>query len=204
MWASLKELEPIDLDMSRAIQSSTTNPSLAKAWAQYIGQFRGDVTSEWRTLDHWKKKLQAQRPNNTGGLKKDKLPAARRMHEGLKRKGEPKTKYPPGYRHEELDDEESSNLFLPQGKPDGPTIKQESINSFSSEETDALYDDADPPYPTSSQSSKRSKLDLSGRFSMRPSIPLRADHSRPSNAMPSSVRHGTPLQLSKMKFELDE
>ena len=111
------------------------------------------------------------------------------MHEGLKRKGIPKSKYPSGYRDEEMDDEEPEDLFLPQGTPAGPKIKRESINSMSSEDMDALYDDADPPYPLSSQSSKRSKLDLSGRFSTRPSTKTLA------TPVPSSVRHGTPFQL---------
>ena len=196
-WTSSKEFEPIDIDMGRAIRSSTMNPLLAKAWSEYIAQYKGDKIHEWKYLDHWKTRLQAGTP--TGGSKRQKLPVGK----DLKRKGTPNFKYPPGYRNEEVDDEESDDLFLPKGNTAGPKIKRESINSFSSEEIDALYDDADPPYPTSSQSSKRSKLDLSGRFSMRPSTPSRAGPGKLATPVPSA-RRGTPSQSTNQKIDVNE
>ncbi len=204
LWASLKELEPIDIDMGRAIRSSTTNHLLARAWSEYIGQFKGEKVFEWRYIDHWKAKLHAQRDDRTviGVTKKGSLP--RKMPTSLKRKGTPKFKYPPGYQNEELDDEESDDLFLPKGNPAEPRIKRESISSRSAEEMDALYDDADPPYPTSSQSSKRSKLDLFGRFSAKPSTPLRAGAGRLPTPTPSFVRRGTPSQFGDKKTNLNE
>ena len=176
--------------MGRVIQDSTTNSLLAKAWSEYTSQYKGDKIFEWKGLDHWKARLQTQRLHATGlgRFKKERLPA-RKLHETLKRKGIPKAKYPPGYRDEEMDDEEQEDLFLPRATFAEPKIKRESINSMSSEEMDALYDDGDPPYPLSSQSSKRSKLDLSGRFSTSPSTRILA------TPVPSSVRHGTPSQL---------
>ena len=204
MWAPTKGLEPIDIDMGRAIRSSTTNRLLAKAWSEYIDQYQKGMIFAWKDLDYWKTKLHAQRPDRapTGGAKKGKLPGEK-MYRGLKRKGTPEFKYPPGYRNEALDDEEPEDLFLPQGNPAGPKIKRESIDSFSSEEMDALYDDADPPYPKSSQSSKKSKLDSSGRFSMRPSTPLAAGPGRLATAGPS-VPRGTPYQSNNKRVDVNE
>lgn len=191
--------------MGRAIRDSTTNPLLAKAWKEYITQYKGDKISDWKYLDHWKTRLHAQRMDKTtpGGVKKERL-AAGRMPEAHKRKRTPPFKFPPGYRNEEVDDEEPDDLFLPRGDTAGPKIKQESNNSISLEEMDALYGDSDPPYLTSSQSSKRSKLDLSGRFSIRPSTPLRAGTGRLATPMPSSVRHGTPFQSTNKKIDVNE
>lgn len=204
MWAPTKELEPIDIDMGRAIRSSTTNRSLAKAWSEYIDQYKGGSIFAWKDLDYWKKNLHAQHPDRTptGGAKKGKLPVGK-VCRGLKRKGTPEFKYPPGYRNEALDDEEPEDLFLPQGNPAGPKIKRESINSFSSEEMDALYDDADPPYPTFSQSSKRSKVDSSGRFSMRPFTPLAAGPGKLVTPRPSVLR-GTPYQSINKNIDVNE
>lgn len=204
MWASLSELEPIDVDMGRAIRSSTTNLLLSKAWSEYISQYKGEKIHEWKYLDHWKTRLNAQRSGRTSnkGSRQEKIPLGKK-YQVLKRKGTPTFKYPPGYRNEEMDDEESDDLFLPKGDPAGPKIKRESINSFTSEEIDALYDDADPPYPTSSQSSKRNKLDLSGRFSMRPSTPSRAGPSKPTTPMPS-VHRGTPSQPINKNIDFNE
>ena len=195
MWAPLQELEPLDIDMGRAIRDSTANRLLAKAWMEYICQYKGDKIFEWKDLDHWKATLRAQllNKNPPGGVKKERLPVGG-MPEGRKRKGTPKFKYPPGYHNEELDDEESDDLFLPKENTAGPKIKRESHNSISSEEMNALYDDPDPPYPTSSQPSKRSKLNLSGRFSMRPSTPLRA----------GPTRHGPPFQSTEKKVDVNE
>lgn len=204
MWAPTKELEPIDIDMGRAIRSSTTNRSLAKAWSEYIDQYKGGRIFAWKDLDYWKKNLHAQHPDRTatGGAKKGKLPVGK-VYRGLKRKGTPEFKYPPGYRNEALDDEEPEDLFLPQGNPAGPKIKRESINSFSSEEMDALYDDADPPYPTFSQSSKRSKVDPSGRFLMRPFTPLAAGPGKLVTPRPS-VPRGTPFQSINKNIDVNE
>ena len=181
------------------------NHSLAKAWSEYIGQYKADKISEWKYLDHWKTKLQAQRLERipTGGTKKEKLSVGK-TDGAYKRKGSPKFRYPPGYHHEELDDEESGDLFLPQDDVVGPKIKQEPINPLSSEEMDALYDDADPPYPTSSHSSKRSKLDLAGRFPMRPSTTLRSSTGRHASSMPSSMRRGTPFESTSRKIDVNE
>lgn len=201
---SLSELHQIEIDVGRAIRSSTTNLLLAKAWSEYISQYKGGMIHEWKHLDHWKRRLQTQRPERTStkGSKKEKLPLGKK-YQALKRKGTPIFKYPPGYRNEEMDDEESDDLFLPKGDPAGPKIKRESINSFSSEEIDALYDDADPPYPTSSQSSKRLKLDLSGRFSIRPSTPSRAGSAKLANPMPS-VHRGTPSQPTNKNIDVNK
>ena len=191
MWASLKEIEPIDLDMGRAIRSSTSNSSLAKAWSEYIAQYKGDQIGEWKELDHWKARLHAQRLERAPyGVKKEKLPV-RKKHQ--KRKGTPVFRYPPGYCNEELDDEEPDDLFLPK------EIKREPMDSFSLDEVDALYDDADQPYRTSSQSSKRSKLDVSGRFSTRPSTPLGA-----SPGKYATPRRGTPSQSTNKNTDINE
>lgn len=204
IWVPLKGLEPIDIDMGRAIRDSTSNPLLAKAWMEYISQYRGDKIVEWKCINHWKARLHAQRLDKTtpGGVKKEGLTAGK-MPEGRKRKGTPKFRYPPEYRNEESDDEESDDLFL-KGNTAGPKIKRESNNSISSEEMDALYGDPDPVYPRSSQSSKRSKLDLSGRFSMRPSTPLRASSGRLATPMPSTARHGTPFRSTNQKIGIND
>lgn len=204
-WASSKEFEPIDIDMGRAIRDSTRNPLLAKAWTEYIGQYKGDKILDWKDLDHWKTRLYAQRrdKNTAGGVNKERLPADS-MSEGRKRKGTPRFKYPSGYCNEELDDEESEHLFIPKENTTGPKIKQEPYNSISSEEMDALYGGPDPPWLTSSQPNKRSKLDLFGRFSMRPSTPSRDDTGRLTTPMSSAVCHGTPLQSTKKKTDVSE
>lgn len=199
MWAPLKELEPIDIDMGRAIRDSTANILLAKAWTEYIDQYKGDMFSEWKYLDHWKARLHAQRLDKiTRGEVKKERP------EGRKRKGTPIFKYPPGYRNEESDDDESDDLFLPKESTTAPKIKRESNISISSEEMYALYGDSEPPYRTSSQSSKRSKHDLSGRFSVRPSTPLRAGTGRLETPMPSSIRQGKPFQSTNKKIDVNE
>lgn len=188
MWALLKKLEPIDIDMGRAIRDSTANPLLAKAWIEYISQYKGNKSFEWKDLDHWKARLHAQRLDRTTprGVKKERLPAAK-IPKDCKRKGTPKVRYPPGYSNEEIDDEEPDDLFLPKGSTIGAKIKREPNSSISSEEMDALYRDPDSSYPTSSQSSKRSKLDESGRFfSTRASTPLRAGTGRLETPMPST------------------
>ena len=202
MWASLKEIEPIDLDMGRAIRSSTSNSSLAKAWSEYIAQYKGGQIDEWKELDHWKARLHAQRLNRAPyGAKKQKVPVEKdeKKYQTFKRKGTPAFRYPPGYCNEEMDDEESDDLFLPKDNTAQPKIKREPMNSFSSDEVDALYDNADPPYRTSSQSSKRSKLDVSGRFSTRPSTPLGASPGK--HATP---RRGTPSQSISKNNDVNE
>lgn len=188
--------------MGRAIRDSTTNSSLAKAWKEYTSQYKGNKILEWKELDHWKAMLHAQRLDHTtpGGVKKERLHTGRGA-EARKRKGTPIFKYPPGYRNEEMDDEESENLFLPQGDAAGPKIKDEPNASISSEEMEALYADPDPSYPTSSHSSKRSKLDSSGRFSMRPSTSF---SGRLGTPMPSSTRNGTPFNAAKKKADVNE
>ena len=199
MWASLKEFEPIDLDIGRAIRSSTTNSSLAKAWSEYIDQYRGYQIGEWKGLDHWKARLHAQRLERAPcGIKKEKLPVGKK-HQMFKRKGTPTFRYPPGYCNEELDDEEPDDLFLPKDNIALPKIKREPMNSFSSDEVDALYDDADPPYRTSSQSSKRSKLNASGGFSTRPSTPLEVSSGK--YATPS---RGTPSRSTNKNIDVIE
>ena len=199
MWASLKEIEPIDLDTGRAIRSSTSNLSLAKAWSEYIAQYKGNQIGEWKGLDHWKAKLHTQRPDRAScGVKKEKLPLGK-QHQMSKRKGTPVFRYPPGYCNEELDDDEPDDLFLPKDDTVQPKIKREPMNSSSSDEVDALYDDADPPYRKLSQSSKRSKLDVSGRFSKRPSTPLGASPGK--HATP---RRGTPSQSTNKNFDVNE
>lgn len=187
----MKELEPVESDVGRAIRDSTTKPLLAKAWKEYIGQYRGNKILEWKNLDHWKAKLHARRLDNTtpSGAKKERLPAGS-LRERRKRKCTPVFRHPPGYRREELgdDDDDSEDLFL---RRENTAIKRESI---SSDEMDDLYCDPDPPYPTSSQSSKRSKLDLPGRFSIRPSTPLGAGTGKLATPRSSSTRRGTPCQ----------
>ena len=205
MWAPVKELEPIDIDMGRAIRDSTSKPLLAKAWKEYTGQYKGGQILEWKSLDFWKARLHAQRLDNStpGGFKKEGL-SAEKMPKDRKRKGTPNFKYPPGYLNEELDDEEPDDVFLPKANAAASKIKQESSNSISSDEMDALYGDAGPPYPTPSQSSKRSKLDPSGRFSARSLTPSISRNSRPTTATPSSLRHGTPYQSTKKKIVINE
>ena len=192
----MKELEPIDDDLARAIRNSTPNPLLAKAWKESL---------EWKSLDHWKARLHAQRLDNSTpeGFKKESL-SAEKMPKDRKRKGTSNFKYHPGYRDEQIDDEEPNDIFLPKTNAAGSKIKQEYNNLISSDEMDALYGDADSSYPTPSQSSKRSKLDLSGRSSARPLTPFISRNSRPTTATPSSLRHGTPYQSTKKKIDLNE
>lgn len=199
----MKELEQIDVDMGRAIQDSTSKPSLAKAWKEYTDQYKGDL--EWKSLDFWKARLHAQRLDNStpGGFKKKSL-SAEKMPKDRKRKGTPNFKYPPGYRNEELDDEEPDDVFFSKANAAGSKIKQEFKNSMSSDEMDALYGDADPSYPTPSRSSKKSKLDSSGRFSARPLTPSISRNSRPTTATPSFLGHGIPCQSTKKKIVINE
>ena len=199
MWASLKKMEPMDLEIGRAIWSSTSNSSLAKAWSEFIDQYKGEQIVEWKELDHWKARLHAQRQGKApSGVKKEKLSVGKK-HQMFKRKGTPTFKYPPGYCNEELDDEEPGDLFRPKDSIAQPHIKQEPINSLSPDEVDALYDDTDQPYRTSSQSSKRSKLDVSGRFSARLSTPLGANPGK--YATPS---RGTPSQSTNKDINANE
>lgn len=160
VWAALEELEPIDIDMGRAIRESTTRTLLAQAWMEYIEQYKADKIFEWKNLDHWKARLHAQPLDNNTPVRtrKERLPTGDSL-EGRKRKGMPESKFPPGYQYEESDDEET-DFFLPKDATAWPKIKQECNPSMSSEEMDALYSDPEPPYPASSQSSKRSKLDV--------------------------------------------
>ena len=126
------------------------------------------------------------------------------MPKDRKRKGTPVFKCPPGYHNEELDDEEPNYVFQSNANATGSKVKQEFDNSISSDEMDALYGDGDPSYPTSSQSSKRSKLDLSGRSSARPLTPSISRNSRRTTATPYSLRHGTPYQSTKKKIDINE
>ena len=164
---------------------------------------------EWKDLNHWKARLHAQRldrttPATPGRFKKERMPAGN-LPECRKRKGTPVFRYPPGYRNEPFDDEESDDLFLPKDNIPGPKIKQESINSISSAEIDALYDDPDLPYTTSSQSSKRSKVDLSGRFSVKPPpTPLRAGTASLATPMPSPIRDGSLFSSTKKRIDVNE
>lgn len=193
-------MEPVDLDIGRLIRSSTSNSVLAKAWSEYIAQYKGDLTGEWKELDYWKARLHAHRQERAPcRVKKEKLPVGKK-HQMFKRKGTPTFKYPPGYGNEELDDEEPDDLFLPKDNVTQPQIKPEPMNSFSSYEVDALYDDDTAPlYRKSSQSSKRSKLDVSGRFSTRPSTPLGA-----SPGKYTTPRRGTPSQLTNKTIDVNE
>ena len=190
--------------MGRIFQSSTSNLLLQKAWSEFTGQFNGDEFREWKNLEYWKSKLRAQRldENPPVGCKKEKVPA-KKMNPGVKRKGLPSFKYPRGYYDDELDDEEPDAPSLSKENPAGPQIKKEFINSMSPEEMDALYDDADPLYSASSEWSKRSKRDLSGRFSMRPSTP---SSSTDGTAAPTHFprRRGTPLQSTNIKTDFNE
>ena len=188
--------------MGRAIQSSTTNRSLERAWSEYIDQYKGDKFGGWKDLDHWKTKLHAQRLERTPWGIKEKKPVGRKSPI-LKRKGTPTFKYPPGYYYEEVDDEEPEDLFRPKDNTVGPKIKREP-NPYSSEEIDALYDDdADSSRLTSSQSSKRSKLDPSGRFSMRSSTSSGAGSGKYATPT-ASVSRGTPSQWADKKCNVNE
>ena len=199
MWASLKEIEPMDLDIGRAIRCSTSNRLLVKAWSEFIAQYKGEQMGEWKELDYWKARLHAQRQERAPcGVKKEKLPVGKK-HQMFKRKGTPTFKYPPGYCNEELDDEEPDDLFLPKDNIAQPHIKKEPMNSLSPDEVDALYDDTDPPYRTLSQSSKRSKLDVSGRFSTRPLTPSGA-----SPGKYATPRRGTPSQSINKGINVNE
>lgn len=204
VWAALEELEPIDIDMGRAIRESTTRTLLAQAWMEYIEQYKADKIFEWKNLDHWKARLHAQPLDNNTPVRtrKERLPTGDSL-EGRKRKGMPESKFPPGYQYEESDDEET-DFFLPKDATAWPKIKQECNPSMSSEEMDALYSDPEPPYPASSQSSKRSKLDVSGHFSMRPSTPSRAGTGKLATPMPIYPRYGTPLQSANKKLDVNE
>ena len=204
MWAPVKMLEPIDLDIGRAIRDSTSKPLLAKAWKEYTDQYKEDGTVEWKSLDFWKARLHAQRLDGSipGGFRKERF-SAEKMPKDRKRKGTP-FKCPPGYRNEELDDEEPDDVFLSRANAAGSKIKQEFNNSISSDEMDALYGDVDPSYPTSSQSSKRSKLDLSGRSSARPLTPSKSRNSRPTTATPSSLRQRTSHRSIKEEIVINE
>ena len=200
----MEKLEQIEVDMGRAIRDSTSKPLLAKAWKEYTDQYKDDQSLEWKSLDHWKARLRAQHLNNSTpeGFKNESL-SAEKMPKDRKRKGTPNFKCPPGYRNEELDDEEPNDVFLSWVNAAGSKIKQEPNNSLSSDEMDALYGDRDPSYPTRSQSSKRSKLDLSGRSSARPLTPSISRNSRPTTATPS-LRHGTPYKSTKKKIDINE
>ena len=200
MWAPLKEFEPIDIDVGRAIQNSTSKPLLAKAWTEYTGQFQG---GNWKHLDHWKERIIAQRLDKAAPGQSKKEKSHGKFPRDNKHKETSRSKYPPCYHHEASDDEESDDLFLPKTNTSEPKIKREFDFFISSEEMDALYDDPDPPYPTYSQS-KKCKIDLPKQSSTKSSTPSRTATSRPATRMPSSVRHGTPLQSTNKRIDANE
>lgn len=173
-------LEHIDEGYSRTILETTENTTLALAWRDYEHHFRDEDPLDY-CKDHFRQQQlgKAESKNTRAGSKAPpsfkmpptfKMPAAGKMPEKRKRKGTPTPKYPPGYIRDEVDDEESEDLFLRPGAE--PTIKNEFSNSSSSAEADAMFDDLDPPIPVrGGQQSKRSKTDMSGRFSTRPNTP---------------------------------
>ena len=91
-----------------------------------------------------------------------------------KRKGTPSFKIPLGYVREEVDDNEGADTFLQCGSDIKPKIKKESSDSISSSELVTLYNKDTIPYsPYTAPSSKRSRLNLSGRCSTQPRTPVK-------------------------------
>ena len=186
-------LEPLDGEIGEVIRVSTTNPLLAEAWREAMQYQETD-----NVLSYFKGRLRQQRPERF----QSKAPPAT-APEKRKRKGTPKFKFPPGYRREEADDEESSDLFVQEENNSTPKIKQEFSDSTSAE-IEGLYEDTDittQPEPVS----KRSKTNLAGRFSVRPvyvrpGTPFRSGTVNPfSSEMRQSVSRATPMVRAKNK-----
>ena len=177
-------LEPLDEEIGEVIRVSTTNPLLAEASREAM---------QYHVLSYFKGRLRQQRPERF----QSKAPTAT-APEKRKRKGIPKFKFPPGYRREEVDDEESSGLFVQEENNSTPKIKQEFSDSTSAE-MEGLYEDADittQPEPVS----KRSKTNLAGRFSVRPGKSFRSGTVNPfSSEMRQSMSRATPMVRAKEK-----
>lgn len=194
-WAPARRLEPIDQDLGKAIYASTQNPVLKQAWKDASEHSKDG-------LEYCKLRIRQQdlgRAESKVSSIESKAAPKFKVPEKRKRKGTPTFKYPPGYAREDVDDEESEDLFL---KPGEPKIKTENSKSMSSAEMDALCDEPDPPFGLSEgQQSKRSKTDTTGRFSTRPTTPLKdcvfgmrdpsiatARNSRAASKMPASKK----------------
>ena len=182
-------LEPIDEEIGEVIRVSTTNPEFAEAWREAIQHIGKEAA-----LSYFKDRLRQQRSERF----KSKVPA-QTTPEKRKRKGTPKFKFPPGYRREEVDDEESNHLFL-QEIIAHPKIKRKLSDLTPSAEMEALYEDTDAitlPEPAS----KRSKMTIAGRFaSMHPTTPFRSATVNPSSSEKRrSVSRATPTVETRKK-----
>ena len=182
-WAPASILEPIDQDLGKAIYASTQNPKLKQAWKDASEHSKDG-------LEYCKLRLRQQEL----GRGESKVPSIEskaaptyKAPEKRKRKGTPTFKYPPGYAEENVDDEESEDLFL---KPGEPRIKTENSNWMFSAEMIELSDESDPPSGVlEAQHSKRSKTDTTGRFSSRPATPPRDSvGSRAASKLPASKK----------------
>ena len=184
-------LEPLDEEFGEVIRLSTTNSLLAEAWREAM-----QYQETGKILSYFKGRLRQQRPERF----QSKAPTAT-ASEKCKHKGTLKFKSPPGYRREEVDDEESSDLFVQEENNSTPKIKQEFSDSTSAE-MEGLYEDTDittQPEPVS----KRSKTNLARRFSVRPvyvrpGTPFRSGAVYPfSSKMRQSVSRATPMVRAK-------
>lgn len=135
------------------------------------------------SISYWKGRLIARAKDPS---KKDNQEIE--LSGNRKRKGTPEFKMPPGYSRDEGDDDEGKGLFLSPTGSSWPRIKQETNESTESAEIDALYEDPDPPYPRrSSESSKRSKLDEAGKFTL-PSTKPHKFNERSNRATPKAQK----------------
>ena len=181
-WPGWRALEPFDLGMGTAIRETTTDPLLAQAWDEAIVSERED-----RSIGYWKERLAAKEAKGAaearpGIIVNGKAP------ENRKRKGTPKTSFPPAYtRDEDMDDDEEANIFLPPAESIGPNIKDEFDGSSFSGLTPLR-----PGLPL--ETSKRGKLDIAGRFSVRPT--KSEARSRLATPIATSSARSTPSRLT--------
>lgn len=197
-WAPTRKLQHIDHDLGAAIGASTDNAELARAWKDAGERYKDDEPLEhcrrqlrWQQQAGREKSHQADRdaapPGSFSGWNpsnwKDANGKPCKAPEKRKRKESPEFKYPPGYAREDVDDEESAELF---SRPGEPNIKREHSASNSSAEVDALYDEPDPPVSLhGGQGFKRSKTDAGGLFTARP--PLSAHSTTPLRECSAAV-----------------
>ena len=191
-WTPWKILESFDEEIGQVVRLSTENPLLAEAWREALQYQVIDA------LPYFKDRLHQQSLKRS----QSKAPFAA-APVTRKRKGTPVSKCPPGYRVEEVDDEESSGLFVQEENNSMPRIEQEFSEPTFSAEIEALYEHTDNtnlPQPVS----KRPKIDTAGRFPMPPRDLFRSGTINFSGSgMRQSVGCATPMGEAK-KGILDE
>ncbi|KAL2043924.1 hypothetical protein N7G274_003444 [Stereocaulon virgatum] len=191
-WTPWKFLEPLDRDIGQAICISTTNPELAEAWREALFyQWRDDALSYFG--ERFQREL-SERSHSKASI------AAAPEERKRKRKGLTDFKYSPGHCMQEVDDEESSDLFVQEENNPTPKIKQEISDPTSSAEMEALYEDNDittSPKPFG----KKTKTNAAGQSYVPPANSFRSGIVNSSGKGTSqSVGHATPTREAKKRI----